>query len=72
MIESVNLLESPCISWKLKLCLKDFLFLGQNVRKYSRLEIPVWSSFKMLFSGYATCLRVPFDDFCDLNQSCHS
>ena len=41
--------------------------------KYSRLETSVWSSFKMLFSGYATCLRVPFDDFCDLlNQICHS
>ena len=43
------------------------------MRKYSRLEISVWSSFKMLYSGYATCLRVPFDDFCDLlNQICHS
>ena len=33
---------------------------------YSRVETSVCSSFKMLFSDYATCLRVPFDDFCDI------
>ena len=72
IIEAVNPLESPCILWKLELCLKYFLLLEKKVGKYSRLEISVWSSLKMLFSGYATCLRDPFDNFCDLlNQICY-